>query len=219
MISAVAVTPNNRYIIGGHGTQKDHVGHITFWDFQTGLLIRTEKWIHSELEQILVALDNHLLIVSGRDDHVYNDGTHYIKTFVIESNKFKTIRAARDFPLDISFSWDKQYIMFGDYVWDWKTDREPYLKDGKVKYDGHLYPKVIEFTQDQILTSDDETYLIKDAKSNQILRRLHPGHNNKYHGQTAFKVSLDNKYLFAPRGHQYLTHDEILCVWVYELVH
>jgi WD40 repeat protein len=212
MVSAVAVTPNNRYIIGGVADGSVS-GNIAFWDFITGSLVRVDKWKHSYLEFILATPDNRSIVVSGRDDNYFRDGMHYVVAGDIETANYQIIRAAKNFPFDLSFSWDKRFVKFGDYLWDWQKGEKPFAKGEKIKYDGYLHPKVFELTQDYVVTSDHESYIIKDIKTNQVLRRLDVGHNNRYHEQTSFKITADNRYLFAPRGHQFLTQDEILCMW------
>jgi hypothetical protein len=213
MISAVAVTPDNRYIVGGDGDYRDHVGHITFWDFKTGSLVRVDEWRHAHLEFILTTPDNNSVVISGWDDNYFHDGTHYVVVGDIETASYKVIRAAKDFPFDLSLSWDKKHVIFGDYLWDWKSDKKPLLRGEKVEYDGLLRSKVVELTQDYVVTSDDDTYIVKDIKNNQVVRRLNPGHNNSYHKLSSFIVTADNRYLFAQRGHQFLTEDEVLCMW------
>lgn len=212
MISAVAVTPNNRYIVGGHGSRHDHPGHITFWDFKTGSLVRVDRWKPDDLECILATPDNRSIIISGRDDNYFHDGTHYIVVGDIETAKYETIKAARYFPLDLFFSWDKQQVKFGEYALDWRKKENFYTRSKEIEFNG-VQPKFVELSQDYSVTTDDENYIVKDTKTNQVIRRLNAGHNNEYYKQTYFKVSADNRYLFAQSGHQFITQDEVLCMW------
>jgi WD40 repeat protein len=123
-LNAVAVTPDQRFIIGGGPNQANNPGSIRFWDFKTGALIRSDKWKHYELVSILVTPDSRSIVVSGRDDRWMHYGSRYVYSGDIETGKYQLIKSYPDGSMRLSLTRDKKYVKFGDYLWNWQTKAE-----------------------------------------------------------------------------------------------
>ena len=119
-LEAIDVTPDDKFIIGGGGNWRDHPGRILVWDLQKGQLKRENKWSHFELHDILVMPDSQTIVISGRDDHTFLDGHHYIYTGSIENGKYALLFEWEFGSLKLGFTLDKKYLQFDKYFWDWK---------------------------------------------------------------------------------------------------
>lgn len=214
-LNAVAVTPDQRFIIGGGGNYRDHPGCILFWDFKSGSLVKRYAWSHYVLASIIVTPDSRLVVISGRQDRYYHEGTHFVGAIDIATDAYREIKSWDHGSLCLLFSWDKKYLRFDDFVWDWQAGGQPELWDRDKKWldqaRGH-----IELAPNRFISSDDQTFLIKDIETNQTIFRFGSGHNNQHHKFAPIKITHDRRYLLSQRGcydnrkgHQ----DPILGMW------
>jgi WD40 repeat protein len=122
-LNAVAITPDQRFIIGGGSNQANNPGSIRFWDFNSGALIRSDKWDHYELVSILVTPDSRSIVVSGRDDRWMHYGLRHVYSGDIETGEYHLIKTYPDGSMRLSLTRDKKYVKFGDYLWNWQTKK------------------------------------------------------------------------------------------------
>ncbi len=225
MADAVAVTPDKRIIIAGAGNITDRPGYIKFWDFATGTFIRGDPWNHYAFASIVTTPDSRLIVVSGREDHTFSDGTHYILVGDIETGEYRTVKEGHNFLLGLSFTWDKKYIKFDKWetnvvgkwqigdelLWDWQTGDEPRPRSRQRS----LLPQTlvgIELTANQILSSTDGTFIIEDVQARKIVREFSPGHDNPHHRYTPIKITPNGRYLLSQKGNHF-AKNEILAMW------
>jgi WD40 repeat protein len=210
MADAVAVTPNKRVIIAGADHIVDRPGYIKFWDFKTEAFIRSDPWSHYELNSLLAPQDNRSVIVSGRDDHTLRDGTYYILVGDIETGEYRTVKEGHDFSRSLSFTWDKKYVLFGEYIWDWRMGGEPRPKrntDPLLETLGRIV-----LTAKHVLASTDEAFIVEDFQTGQIVQKFSTGHNNELHRYAPKKVTPNGRYLLSQKGN-HLARNEILAMW------
>lgn len=213
MLSTVAVTPDSRFIIGGHGATRDHPGHIWFWEFSTGSLLRSDPWSHYKLASIVATPDGRSIVVSGRDDRMFHDGTCYFVVGDIETAAYQTLLANFHVPLQLSLTWDKKYIKFGDFIWNWKQGGDPRTNTRR-RVSRREHEKA-ELTAERALFSTDETFVIKDVRTGQVIREFDLGHDNRYHRFSPAIVTPDGKHLLSQKGN-FEFQNMVLAMWAIE---
>lgn len=196
---AIAVTPDKRYIIVGAGDYRDHPGYLKFWDFKTGQLIRNDPWNHYVLSDIVALPDARFIIVHGRDDHTFLDGTEYVYLGDIEAAAYQLVHKWVYHETDLNFiRHSKTQIGFDRHIFDLQTKGlSPITPEEEKKIRG-LYSK-IEITPEYRLASNDDTFVIED-KTGVIVQTFRPGHGNKYHKYSPKIITPDGKWLLAQMG-------------------
>jgi len=207
MAEKVAVTPDKRMIIAGADQIRDRPGYVRFWTFDTGELIRSDKWTHYEMRSLLATPDSRSVMVSGRDDHTFRDGTRYILMGDITTGEYRTIRQGHDFSIDLSFTWDKQYILFGEFLWDWKEGGEPLTK----RYSDPLIEtrgKVI-LSEQHILEVTDEGFVVENFQTGEVVQKIRA---NDAHRYSPLKITPDGRYILSQLGN-YSSNNSALALW------
>ena len=212
MAQVVTVTPDKRTIIAGAGDWNNRPGYIKFWAFNTGKLIRSDKWSHYEMHSLLVTPDSRSVIVSGRDDHTFSDGTFYILIGDIETGEYRTIKQGRKdaFSLNLSLTWDKKYLLFGEYIWDWqiggialpKRDSDPLLN------------RRIMLTAKHVLESTDEGFVVQDFQAGKIVQKINTVCENERYRHSPMKVTPDKRYILSQtQKGSYRSGNQVLAMW------
>lgn len=136
MLSAVAVTPDGHWIIGGYEFQRSYQSQILIWDFATGRLVRSHKVDAYSIGSMLVTPDNRSVLFSGSERGPF--GTEYfVKIADIRNGKFETVKRWEMVgPYDLgsyelTFTADKKSVLFSKFVWDWQTGGEPRLRNNE----------------------------------------------------------------------------------------
>jgi WD40 repeat protein len=210
MAEAVAVTPDKRIIIAGADDIVDRPGYIKFWDFKTGAFIRNDPWNHYRFNSLLATPDNRAIVVSGRDDHTFRDGTYYILVGDIETGEYRTVKEGRDFSFRLSFTWDKEYVLFDEYIWDWRTGGEPRPRrntDPLLETRGRIV-----LTEKHVLASTDEAFVVEEIQSGQIVQEFSTDHDNEMHRYSPMKVTPNGRYLLSQKGNHW-AQNQILAMW------
>jgi WD40 repeat protein len=210
MVDKVAVTPNKHIIIAGADHIRDRPGYIKFWTFRTGEFLRSNKWSHYEMRSLLTTPDSRSVIVSGRDDHTFNDGTYYILMSDIATGKYRIVKQGHDFSINLSFTWDKKYILFGEYIWDWQVNRAPVPKrdtDPTMKSVGQIV-----LAEHHVLESNDEGFVVRNFQTGDIVKEFRAIHDNETHRYSPMKVTPDGRYLLSQQGNAW-SKNSILAMW------
>lgn len=212
MAEKISVTPDKRIIVAGADHINNRPGYIKFWDFTTGNLIRSDKWSHYEMRSLLATPDSRSIIISGRDDHTYNDGTYYILIGDIETGEYRTIKQGEEdsFSLNLSLTWDKEYILFGEHIWDWQAGGNPQPK----RYSDPLINILgkIVLTEKHTLESTDEGFVIEDFQTGEIAQKFSAIHDNKHHRLSPMKVTPNGQYILSQKGN-YDSKNQALAIW------
>ncbi len=214
-LDTAAVTPDKHFIIGGGGNHRDHPGLILFWDFKSGSLIKSHSWPHYVLASIVVTPDSRLIVVSGRQDRYYHDGMHFVGAIDIETGTYREIKAWDDGSLELSFTGDRKFLKFDDFLWDWQIGGEPELQQRDKKWLEQTRDK-IELSANHFLSSNDQTFVIENVGTGQTILRFSAGHNNPHHKFSPIRVTPDGRYLLSQRGCydiQKERQDIILSMW------
>ena len=209
---AIAVTPNKQLIIAGSGNYRDHPGYIKFWDFNTGRLIRNDPWNHYVLTSIVTTPDNLSIIIYGRDDHTYLDGTNYVYLGNIETAEYQLVKKWNYREIVLEFMRHEDFISFDRFVLDLRTKIVSQVTNDHVEQLRRLYWKV-QVAPDNYLSSNDETFIIEDIRTGQIIKRFGSGHENRYHRYSPIKITSDGRYLLAQKGHDGESQNAILSMW------
>lgn len=208
---AIAVTPDKRYIIAGGGDYRDHPGYVKFWNFETGELVRNDTWKHYVLTNIVTLPDSSSIIVHGRDDHTFLDGTKYIYLGDVERGEYQLIHKWVYHETDLTFiHHSKTRIGFDRHIFDLQTKNLSQITPDEEKNIHQLYSK-IELTPDYRLSSNDETFVIED-KTGLIIQRFSHGHKNKYHKYSPKIITPDGRYLLA-QINEWESQNKILSMW------
>jgi hypothetical protein len=198
MAEIVSVTPDNRIIVaGGDRHITGRPGYIKFWKFDTGELIRTDKWTHHFMHSLLTTPDSCFVVISGSDDDYYLDGTDYILIGNIERGEYQTVKQGHDFSIRLFWTWDKEYVLFGEYIWDWRKGGNPLPKrhsDPLIETRGKIL-----LTDRQILESTDEGFIVEEFDKG-IIRKISANHDNKLHRFSPMKVTPDGRYILSQKG-------------------
>lgn len=210
MADKVSVTPNKRIIIAGADHIRDRPGYIKFWTFGTGEFLRSDTWSHYEMRSLLTTADSRSVIVSGRDDHTFNDGTYYILIGDIATGEYRTIKQGHDFSINLSFTWDQKYILFGEYIWDWQENGAPLPKrdsDPTIKPVGQIV-----LAEQHLLESTDEGFVVRNFQTGEIVKEFRAIHDNETHRYSPMKVTPDRRYIFSQQGNVW-SKNSVLAMW------
>lgn len=186
----LAVTPDARFIITGRSQSGGNVGCIELWDFKTGALLRRDKWPHYELTSILATPDSRAFAVSGRDDHTYHTGTRYLKLGRVETRQYDELILGDNDRLELSFTWDKRYIKFGDQLWDWQTKQAPQPNLKRL-----TSPQRLELSETQDLICGPTQVYVMNNRTLQLHPVFHPPPIES--NSQSFKVTSNGQYLIS----------------------
>ena len=196
---AIAVTPDNRYILAGGGNYRDHPGYLKFWHFQTGEYIRSDPWKHYVLSHIVALPDGRSFVVHGRDDHTFLDGTEYVYLGDVEAADYQLVHKWIYHETGLAFIHHrKNRIGFDRHIFDVQTKDLSQITPDEEKDIQQLYGK-IEIAPGYRLFSNDETFVIED-NTGMIVQTFGSGHGNRYHKYSPKIITPDGRWLLAQMG-------------------
>jgi hypothetical protein len=208
-LSAVAVTPDKRYIIAGGDNIAGHPGRILYWDFATGQFLRADPWEHYALARLLVTPDGKTLVSCGRNDRAYSGGGSFAYATDIASGQRQRLNIPVEFSYKLWLTEDQNYVMIDDFRWDWRNGGDPvcinplpatraeeFQREGQKAM---FQSNHIHLAGGMKMYCEKKAYVLRDANGAEV-RTMNPGHDYEHWQSARMKVTPDGRYLLGTMG-------------------